>query len=119
MKLLEIMNARQVIGEIAHQATNVKLAYKLAKFMSVTQPDYDFYSKAYKENVEKFEGKITENGLEFTKEKAELFNAAIQEVQETEAVDPEIRFDLSDFSANMQVSTQQIYLLLPFIKDAE
>lgn len=119
MKLLDIMNARQVISEIANQATNVKLAYKFAKFMSVTQSDYEFYSKTYIDTIAKYDGKPTTEGITFDNNKAELFNADMMQVQQTEAVDPHIRFDLNEFTDNMKLSTQQIYLLLPFVRDEE
>lgn len=118
MKLIEIISARKVIEGFADKEDiGAHLSYWMTKFIAKTEGDYKFYrdetSKLYAKYAES-----TDDGKAFIPaDKVSAFQADAHELDNTEAEDPGIRFDLSELSAELKLSMRQMYPLLNFINE--
>lgn len=117
MKLIKIINARQVLDSLADEKDiGAHLSYWMTKFVVKTESDYLFYLSETQKVFNKYAN--AENGeLVITADKAEAFAAEIAEINNTEAEDPGIRFDLSELAAELKLSMKQMYPLLDFINE--
>lgn len=117
MELIKIINARQVLNELAvNETMGSNLAYWVAKFLAKTEQDYEFYISESRKLLMRYaheeEGRYVINP-----DKAEEFNDLIDELSRTEAEDPGIRFKLSEMSSWLKLSVKQMYPLLDFIDE--
>lgn len=120
MKLIEIINARNVIDEISDSKDiGTHLGYAMAKFIVTTQTDAEFYSKEVQKLFDKY-GEASEDGKTIIKpENIDAFSHDVQALQNTEADDPKIRFSLSELMKGLKLSMKQIYALMQFIIEDE
>lgn len=119
MKLKTIVTAHNAVENIAaDKSIGIHLAYWLAKFVSVTQSDVDFYTEELKKIIKEFDAKVLEDGgIEVSTEHQADFLDRVNALHGTDAQDPGIRFSLSELSNELKVSLQQMYPLLDFIDE--
>lgn len=117
MKLKDIVAASNVIDRFAlKEDMGVHLAYMMSKFIVSTKEDVAFYQKKLDELLLKYQVTQDANGIK-TEGDYEEFSNALKELQETDVIDPGIRFSLSELSNELKMSPQQIYPLLNFIEE--
>jgi hypothetical protein len=118
MKLIDVVNAHNMIDSLSDkEGIGAHLAYMMTKFVIATQSDADFYTKEIRKLFDRF-GKPGEGGnITIEAENIEDFQAAVTNLQNTEAVDPDIRLSLSELSKELKLSMKQIYPLMAFIKE--
>lgn len=120
MKLLTIINARSVLDELSNKEDiNVHLAYLMAKFMSKTENEHKFYVTEASKIFDKYAIEEDDKKMVVPADKVELFKADLEKLNDTEAEDPQIRFKLSELSAELKMSMKQVYPLLDFICEEE
>lgn len=118
MKLIDIVNARQIIDSFAEREdVCAHLAYWMTKFVINTRGDYEFYVSALNKLFYAYAQKNADGEFEVPADRARAFNTEVQKLCETEAEDPGIRFSLSELSAELRLSMKQIYPLLDFIDE--
>lgn len=118
MKLIDVVNAHNMIDSLSDkEGLGAHLAYMMTKFVIATQSDADFYNKEIRKLFDKF-GKSDEDGnVTIRAENIESFQTSVANLQNTEAVDPDIRLSLSELSKELKLSMKQIYPLMAFIKE--
>lgn len=117
MKLIKIINARQVLDSFAdNNDISAHLSYWMTKFVVKTEADYNFYvsetQKIFKKYAEETDGKLVIPG-----DKVSDFKSELSVIEDTEAEDPGIRFNLSELSAELKLSMKQMYSLMDFIDE--
>lgn len=118
MKLITIVNARQVLDSLAdREGVGAHLSYWMTKFVVKTEGEYVFYVSEMRKLVDKYAEKDGEGNSVIPAEKIPEFNAAIDNLEKTEVEDPGIRFNLSELSAELKLSMKQMYPLLGFIDE--
>lgn len=117
MKLIKIINARQVLDNLADKEDiGAHLSYWMTKFVVKTEPDYAFYISETRKVFERYAEGIGDQII-VPAEKIEAFKAEIDGIDNTDAEDPGIRFDLSELAAELKLSMKQMYPLLDFINE--
>lgn len=118
MKLIGIVNAHNIVDSLSEkESIGAHLAYVLTKFVVATRADAEFYAKEMRKLFEKYGTENDKGEITIPKENIDNFSRDAQELQETEAEDPGIRFSLSEMSQELKLSMKQIYPLMDFIKD--
>ena len=117
MTLIQIVTAHQAIDALSDRDMNGQLAYRMAKFLSKTRTDYDFYSSEARKLYDKYGEKQSDDTLLIPAERVSEFNSALETLNGTNAEDPNIRFPLSEISSELKLSMRQIYPLLDFVDE--
>lgn len=118
MELIKIINARTVLDGFADKEDiGGHLLYWMTKFIARTQSDQEFYAGEARKIFNKYAVKNTEEEMVVPAERVSDFQKEIRELDETEAEDPGIRFDLSELSSELKLSMRQMYPLLDFINE--
>lgn len=117
MKLINIVNAHQVLDGLGDRDINGRLAYWMTKFIAKTQADYDFYAVEIRKLYEKYGEQKEEGKVAIPADRVEEFNKDLDSLNNTDAEDPNIRFNLSEISAGFNLSMRQMYPLLDFINE--
>ena len=120
MKLITIVNANNVINGFADKEDiGAHLAYWFTKFVVKTQDEVTFFQTEVRKLFDKYGVKGEDGALSVPGENAAAFAQEADKLQNTEVQDPEIRFSLSEISAELRVSLKQMYPLLDFINENE
>lgn len=124
MKLIDQINARQVLLNHADDKPPIQLAYKIAVIISESEKDYNFYRDKMNEIIEECgmrseDGKfvfapdnnsvIIQNGM------IEECNRRIAELKETEICEPKIKFTIEELSS-IQFSINELLKLNCYIQ---
>lgn len=116
MKLINIVNAYKVLDSLGDKDINGRLSYWMTKYIAKTQTDYDFYASEIKRLYEKY-GERENDVITIPADRIGEFNKDLDSLNNTDAEDPGIRFNLSDISAELSLSMKQMYPLLDFINE--
>lgn len=122
MELIKIINAKNVIDSFAEREDiGAHLSYWMTKFVVKTQPEHDFYIAEMRKLFNKYADKTkeTDEMITIPPENVAVFNQAVKELECTDVEDPEIRFFLSELSAELKISMKQMYPLLDFIDESK
>ena len=118
MKLIKIINARNVLDRFAdNEDIGGRLLYWMTKFIAKTQSDQEFYASEARKIFDKYAEMNAEEEMVVPAEKISGFQKELHELDETEAEDPGVRFDLSELAAGLKLSMRQMYPLLDFINE--
>lgn len=120
MELIKIINVRNVIESISdREDINGHLAYWMAKFVTKTEDEYNFYVTEMQKLLDKYSEKREgdENSVLIPSDKITAFNDAVSSLNNTDVEDPGIRFNLSEISTQLKLSMRQMYPLLDFIEE--
>ena len=117
MKLIQIINARKVLDSFSdNENIGAHLSYWMTKFIAKTEADHNFYvdetRKIFAKYAEEVDGKLV-----VSVDKVVAFREEAATIDDTEAEDPGIRFDLSELAAELKLSMKQMYPLLDFINE--
>ena len=120
MELIKIIEAKKVLEEIADKEdVSAHLSYWMAKFISKTQDEHEFFIEETRKLMDKYGSKGENGGYTIAKEKLSDFNCALYALQNTDVEDPGIRFSLSEMSRELKLSVKQMFPLLDFIREDE
>lgn len=120
MELIKVINARKVLDSLSEREDiGAHLAYWMTKFVVKTQNEHEFYASEIRKLFEKYGTIAKEDGdtLRIPSEKVEEFNNAVEILSKTDVEEPNIRFSLSELSAELKLSMKQMYPLLDFIEE--
>jgi hypothetical protein len=99
------------------QKINAQTAYKIAKFLCNTERDYIFYFEEIDKLLDKYSDETSDGHIHIPADRIESFGSDVQELQNIDAEDPNIRFKISELPAELKISIKQIYPLLDFIEE--
>ena len=118
MKLKKIIDARCVLsGFTDDEKISAHLSYWMTKFLIKTENEYSFYVNEMQKLLNTFAVKNNNGELVIPSEKIANFNEAIEKLGETDVEDPQIRFSLSELSAELKLSMKQMYSLFDFVDE--
>lgn len=124
IKMQNILNFSSFYNTVRSQKLSIKIAYKLAQLAKAIDTELQFYQEKLREIILEH-GELDEHGNPIPTEdgmgikvrpeaEKECF-AAIYELQDIDVELPDIQFSIDDFDVNLSVD--EIQVLLPFIKD--
>jgi len=119
LKLHQTINAVPALNKLGNSDLPLFYAYKLRKILTELQPDIDFFNEHNMKIIEKYNGKIKENGkIEYPDESRaaaqEEFNALLS--FDTQAEIMELKIPIGE---NIKISANDIGVLSPFVKFIE
>ena len=123
MKLIELMNARNVLDSLAKEKVSAKLAYPFAKFISETESDAEYYEKQRNDIVLKYalppeeQKKYTDGQIHFKPEVANDLANELKELGDIEIDQPNVRNFTLDELNEVKIEPRQMFLLLPVITE--
>lgn len=118
MELIKVINARQVLDELSdREDIGSHLSYWMTKFVIKTENEKKFYVSEMRKIFEKYADKKEGESLYVSAENVAEFNEAVEKLNATDVEDPGIKFNLSELSAEVKLSMQQIYPLIEFIDE--
>lgn len=118
MELIKIVNARKVLDGLSdREDVGAHLSYWMTKFVVKTGSEHEFYATEMRKLFDKYAEKKDDGTLFVPAEKIADFNSAVKKLNETDAEDPDIRFNLSELSTELKLSMKQMYPLLDFIDE--
>lgn len=117
MELVKLVNAKNMIETFAEEEIGTHLAYLVAKFISLTTTDIDFYNNAVKDLVSKYATQDENGTLIIEEDKRAEFEKKVEELNKTEIVEPNIKFPLSELTSAKHITPKKIYPLLDFIDE--
>ena len=120
MKLKKIIDARGAIAEFSNgEKISASICYWAMKFMVKTDSDAEFFNNKIKEIIDKYTV-VNEDGKQFIpSDKSDIIEEEIEEIGNTEAEDPGIKFPLSELSKGLNLSMKQMYSLIDFVDDSK
>lgn len=117
MKLLELLNIRNILSQLGQAKLPAQTAYKIAKFVQKTADDAKFYDERRQQMIEQYaqrndkgELDITDNKYHFDEENGKLWNDSLTELINTEVDAPIIKFHVEEF-ATVNFSAQEMMTL--------
>lgn len=120
MELIKIVNARKVLDGLSdREDVGAHLSYWMTKFVVKTEGDHAFYASEMRKLFDKYATKKggDDDTLVIAADKVVEFNDAVEVLNNTDAEDPGIRFNLSELSTELKLSMKQMYPLLDFIDE--
>lgn len=120
MELIKIVNARKVLDGLSdREDVGAHLSYWMTKFVVKTEGDHAFYASEMRKLFDKYATKKEgdDDTLVIAADKVVEFNDAVEVLNNTDAEDPGIRFNLSELSTELKLSMKQMYPLLDFIDE--
>lgn len=118
MKLGKLIKARKVISTHSNEAISVPLAYKMMKFMKVSDSEDTFYITKIREIIAKYKDPEQNNSndgkVRIQKGKETICQAELSDVENTEAETPNIKFSLSELT-ELKLTVQELFSLDEFI----
>ena len=118
MELIKIVNARSVLDGLAEKdELGAHLAYWMTKFVVKTRGEHEFYAAEMRKLFDKFADKQDDGSMLIPSDKLGEFNDSVDALNNTDAEDPGIRFNLSELSSELKLSMKQMFSLLDFIDE--
>ena len=118
MKLYQIVNAIPALNKLGSSDMKISEAYKLQKLLSAVQVEVDFFNRNQLKIIEG-NGVIKESGEFIIDEgKREVYAKAMDELAQTD-VEPVFSKMILSLSANIQLSANDVGVLLPFVEFVE
>ena len=122
MKIFQIINAIPAFNKLGNSDMPLPDAYKLQKLITALQPDIDFFNERNSKIIQKYDGKIRDNGtIEYPEENRaaaqEEFNELLLFDTQTEITDIKIPINKNrNERSSFILSANDIGVLLPFVK---
>lgn len=123
MKIIELIKAKKCLESVCNEKVNVKLAYKLMKFLSAAQIEEAFYDLKMKEIINEFSEKgedgtplLLNGGVKISEDKINECNMAIKELSEIEVEAPKISFTIDELEG-IKISANELLALSEFIDE--
>lgn len=117
MKLNKILQVRKVLSEHANEPIPTMLAYKILKFMKLSDTEGAFYDQKFKEIIDKYakrdsNGKVQSAGeqIRIMPDKIKECQEAIIDLENTEIDAPKITFTIEELTP-INFSVSELYLL--------
>lgn len=105
MKLIKLLEARNILMAKANESVPVALAYKVMKLIKASDEEFGFYNEKLRELLESCQErdengnpKYTEQGVQIKKDCIEEFRAKINELDNTEVETPHIIFTIEELA---------------------
>ena len=120
MELIKVVNARKVLDSLSdREDIGAHLSYWMTKFVVKTEGEHEFYVTEMRKLFAKYATakEDDEDTLLIPNDKVGEFNTAVDALGKTDVEDPDIRFNLSELSAELKLSMKQMYPLLDFIDE--
>lgn len=120
MELIKIINARKVLDSLSdREEIGGHLAYWMTKFVVKTESEHEFYATEMRKIFDKYATKKEDDDdtVVIPTDAVSNFNNAVEALNKTDVEDPNIRFNLSELSAELKLSMKQMYPLLDFIEE--
>lgn len=123
MKIIEIINARNVIESIFTEKISSRLAYKFTKFLKETDVEEDFYKKRLRDIMKKY-GETDEHGnyiiinnnIKIKDTYRDTCMSDVEELDNTDVEMPNIVFNIDEFE-DIKLSIEKMCSLFAFIKE--
>ena len=127
MKLKELIQLRQILGELANQKMSIKSSYSIARFISQTNDAEIIYNQKIQELINEFgdrdqqnKFKTDENGSISIKEgKEQECNDKIAEIDNFEIDVPQLTIsekDIDNLDSKIELTPAELFILLENIK---
>jgi len=116
MKLHQIINATPALNKLGNAEMPLPDAYQIQKLIMALQPDIDFFNERNSKIIQKYDGKIRDNGtIEYPKDKVA---AAQEEFNELLSFDTQTEITVIQIpiNENIKISANDIRALIPFVK---
>ena len=118
MELIKVVNARKVLDSLSdREDVGAHLSYWMTKFVVQSEQEHEFYVNEMRKLFDKYAEKNDDDSLFVPTENITGFNAAVEALNKTDVEAPNIRFNLSELSAELKLSMKQMYPLLDFIDE--
>lgn len=118
MKLIDLISARRTVEELAPNGElPFSVAYRIAKFLSLTQTDNAFFEERMKGIITKHLDRVDDGNIFIKKDEIEEYNSEVEELQNMEVSAPDIKFQLNKLDGIVKLSPAQILSLLEFIEE--
>ena len=127
MKLKELIQLRQILGELANQKMSIKSSYSIARFISQTNDAEIIYNQKIQELINEFgdrdqqnKFKTDENGSISIKEgKEQECNDKIAEIDNFKIDVPQLTIsekDIDNLDSKIELTPAELFILLENIK---
>lgn len=116
MKLINVINANNVISNFVDESIDAQLAYKLMKFVTSTESEVEFFKLQMQKLVDKYSETDNDGTKHIPPANVEQFNDDAMKVQDTEVDAPAIRFSVAEL-APLKMTMRQMFALSDFVDD--
>ena len=123
VKISEIVKLKMVYEKINQQTVSIKTAYKICKFFTKVEEEYNFYDKElnkildkYAEKNEDGNYKTNNNGVQIKPEFIKTAKDQLESLMNLEVDFIDIKFTLDELDT-IQLSIEEINALIPFIEE--
>lgn len=118
MKLIDLISARKTIEELSsNDSLPFAVAYSVAKFLSLTKTDNDFFEERMRGILTKHLEKIDGDKVFIKKDEIEAYNAEADELQNMEVSAPDVKLRFDKLDGTIKLSPKQILSILDFIEE--
>lgn len=122
MRINQLLNLRQELVSIAKEPIKLRTAFNIAKFMSQTEQDAQFFQKRLQELIEKFGERDSQNNFIFENngtsiqiraDDVETCSKELEAINNYEIEVPELKIYYTDLPEGLSVTT--LFTIIDYI----